>query len=264
MPNPPVPQELVERMIDLLRSDIGALQACCLVNKTWVSRSRYHLFYQVEILDDTQLHYWISTFPYPVSNVAGFVRHLHIARPRMLDVSEFSLEQFTDLEYFSLGDIPDPTTRLEVAAMANILLLPTPLRSIRLCLERIRAWDISSLFQRFHSLEDLSLLCHVICSQRGIEDTITLEASPKLRGELKIITKNDLTLFAALLESLPNGMHFTRASIAIPLEQPRTINTLLQPLAHTLTSLSIEISPRSEFNRRCGRNRYSRAFRFLP
>jgi len=243
--NARVPQELVEMMINHLRSDIGALKACCVVNKTWVARSRYHLFYQVEILDDTQLHSWASTFRYPANDVGGFVRRLHIAHPRMLeDVSEFSLEQFTNVEYFSLGDVPDPTARFQASGMINILPLPTTLRSIRLCLERIQARGISSLFQRFRNLEDLS----IVCPQRGIEDAITLESSPKLWGELKIVANNDLTCFATLLGNLPNGIRFTRANISIPLEQPQTINTLLQSLAHALTSLSIECSPRSESN----------------
>ena len=54
--HPRVLQELIEMMIDHLHFDMDPLEVCFLVNKTWVPRSRYHLFYKVDIVDDTQLH----------------------------------------------------------------------------------------------------------------------------------------------------------------------------------------------------------------
>jgi hypothetical protein len=46
---PPVPQELVDRIIDLLRSDKRALKSCGLVSTKWLSRSRRHLFWKAKL-----------------------------------------------------------------------------------------------------------------------------------------------------------------------------------------------------------------------
>jgi hypothetical protein len=39
-----VPQETLEAIIDELSEERVALKACCLVNRRWIRRSRYHLF----------------------------------------------------------------------------------------------------------------------------------------------------------------------------------------------------------------------------
>ena len=242
-PHPRVPQELVEKAIDHLHSVADALGACCLVNKTWVPGSRYHLFYKAGIVNDTQLYAWMNIFPYPASHVAESVRRLHITHPRMLgDVSKFSLKQFHNAGYSSLGDLPGSS--LGVPWMTNILLLPIFVRSVHLCLERICAWDISALFQRFRYLGNLSLFYHTICPQRRVDNMIALESSPKFRGELNCLTNNDLAFFTTLLGNLPNGVHFTRANASVPWEEPQFVNKLLRSLAHTLMSLNIETNSR--------------------
>jgi hypothetical protein len=162
------------------------------------------------------------------------------------DPSEFSLEQFLNLEHFSLGDMPWASDlKLEASRIANILLLPTSLRSVHLCLRYIYGRDISTLCDRFQALDDFSLICHVICPQQQIED-VALGSSPKFRGELKVFANADLTPFATLLQNLPNGIHFDRAVISVPWEQPPTINALLPAIAHTLTSLHVDVGFQGE------------------
>lgn len=144
--------------------------------------------------------------------------------------------------------------------MANILLLPISLRSFHLFLERICAWDISSLFQRFRNLSNLSLLYHAIYPQRRVEDTVALGSSPKFRGELNCLANNDLALFNTLLGNLPNGVHLTRANVSVSWEEPQFVNQLLRSLTHTLTSLNIETSSRGRFYGKRGSHCHSHAF----
>ena len=44
-----LPQELVDRIIDEIHDDQSALATCALVNKSWVDRSRHHLFHTLSL-----------------------------------------------------------------------------------------------------------------------------------------------------------------------------------------------------------------------
>ena len=186
---------------------------------------------------------------------SSFVRCISLT---LGDKSKFSLEQLHNVEHFSLGDLPESS--LKVSWMTNILLLPISLRSVRLYLECICAWDIPSLFHHFRDLGNLSLLYHTICPQRRAEDTIALESSLKFRGGLNCLTNNDLAFFTTLLGNLPNGVHFTRANASVPWEEPQFVNKLLRSLAHTLMSLNIETNSRGRFYGKLGSHCHSHTF----
>jgi hypothetical protein len=242
-----VPQELVDLIIDHLRADEDALKRCSLVTTAWVTRSRSHLFYKVEIRDDAQLDAWASLFPYPGASVAAdFVRRLHVDQPRLLeDTSKFSLEQFHNLDLFSLGSCllsKSIHTELHPPAMHNILLLPNSLRGFHLVLEHIYSWHISSLCQRFPDLDDLSVRGHTF-QHRHPNGSIS---SPKFRGELLVSLGRDSTVLLDLLATLQNGVRFSHMNLSLPGDTPWKISTWLLSVVDTLTSLHIDTTSRGE------------------
>lgn len=253
---PDLPQELVDLIIGKLHTDKTALKNCSLVASAWTARSHYHLFYEVEILNETQLDAWTSLFPYPgASVVADLVRRLHIDQPTMLeDIPKFSLEQFRNLVHFSLGSMPfhqRTGSELGASAMDNIRLLPTSLRGLHLGLERTCAWHITTLFGHFQDLDDLSVRSHSFEPRRQALNA-ALVSSPRFRGELRVAIGIDLFVLTDLLQSLPNGVRFTRANLFLPLPlgAPCKVGVWLQSVAETLTSLHIDVTVQSEC---CGR-----------
>ena len=65
-------------------------------------------FYEVKIVNDTQLGVWTSILSHPTSDAAGFLHLLYVSYPDIIvmvveGALEFSLEQFRDAEDFSLG-----------------------------------------------------------------------------------------------------------------------------------------------------------------
>ena len=78
MPNPQLPEELLDHIVDLLRDTKDALRNCCLASKSWVPRSRKLLFVQVAFFTQGSLESWKETFPDPSKSPAHFTNTLFI------------------------------------------------------------------------------------------------------------------------------------------------------------------------------------------
>jgi hypothetical protein len=50
MPNPHLPAELLDNIVDHLHDTEDALRSCCLVSKSWIPRTRRHLFARIDSL----------------------------------------------------------------------------------------------------------------------------------------------------------------------------------------------------------------------
>ena len=82
MSDPQCPPEILDYIIDFLSDEPQALKNCCLVAKSWVSRTRKHLFSEIEIASLTELKTWWKVFPDPGSS-PGYHAHslaLHSAK----------------------------------------------------------------------------------------------------------------------------------------------------------------------------------------
>jgi hypothetical protein len=73
-----LPPEISDHIVDLLRDEPETLKRCCLVSKSWVPRTRKHLFGKVECLSPTRLEAWKKTFPGPTNSPAHHTRYLNI------------------------------------------------------------------------------------------------------------------------------------------------------------------------------------------
>lgn len=76
--SPRLPPEISDRIIDLLRDETNALKRCCLVSKSWVSRTRKHLFDSVEFESSKDVKVWKETFPDPANSPARHTRSLSL------------------------------------------------------------------------------------------------------------------------------------------------------------------------------------------
>ena len=79
MPNPHLPPEISDFITDLLHDEPQTLRQCCLVSKSWVPRTRKHLFRQVRLDCSAHVDEWMKTFPDPANSPGYHTRSLSIA-----------------------------------------------------------------------------------------------------------------------------------------------------------------------------------------
>ena len=74
MSSPYLPPETLDYITDLLHDKPDALRKCCLVSKSWVPRTRKHLFINIKFLSAKDVQSWGEIFPDP-SNSPAYHTH---------------------------------------------------------------------------------------------------------------------------------------------------------------------------------------------
>ena len=75
MSNQHLPAELLDHIVDLLYDARNALKICCLVSKSWIPRTRKHIFTDVGFCTPSSLRSLRkSTFPHPSTSPARYTR----------------------------------------------------------------------------------------------------------------------------------------------------------------------------------------------
>jgi len=77
-PNPDLPPELLDHVVDFLRDSKHALRNCCLVSKSWVPRTRKHLFADISFHGRKTLESWRKTFLDPSTSPTCHTKTLSI------------------------------------------------------------------------------------------------------------------------------------------------------------------------------------------
>ncbi|KAF9789273.1 hypothetical protein BJ322DRAFT_1041709 [Thelephora terrestris] len=98
MPNTRLPQELTDYIIDFLHDELETLRQCCLVSRTWVSRTRKHLFRTIRFKSSADLNAWKKAFQNPLSSPTYHTRCLIVNRTR---VATAILEESGRVQSFS-------------------------------------------------------------------------------------------------------------------------------------------------------------------
>ena len=63
MPTPSFPPEILDCIVDFLHNEPETLKECCLVAKSWIPRTRKHLFADIQFRSSHHLKLWKKTFP---------------------------------------------------------------------------------------------------------------------------------------------------------------------------------------------------------
>ena len=86
--NPHLPQEIFDHIIDLLHNDSYALKHCCLVSKSWVPRTRKHLFADITFRRSSNIGLWKKTFPDVATFPGHHTQYLSVCCPRFVTASD--------------------------------------------------------------------------------------------------------------------------------------------------------------------------------
>jgi hypothetical protein len=88
MPNPHLPAETLDHVVDLLHDTRDALRNCCLVSKSWIPRTRKHLFADIRFRTVKSLQSWKETFPDHSASPARYTKILSIRCPHTVTAAD--------------------------------------------------------------------------------------------------------------------------------------------------------------------------------
>ena len=76
MSDPRLPPETLDYIVDFLHDQPKTLKQCCLVTKSWVPRTRMHLFREIVFKYTSDLEAWRDTSPDPANSPTHYTRCL--------------------------------------------------------------------------------------------------------------------------------------------------------------------------------------------
>jgi len=206
MSNPLLPSETIDHIVDMLHDTPKTLRNCSLVAKSWVPRTRMHLFADVKFSSPKALESWKKTFPDP-SNSPAF-------HTLTLSVNCYWTMEAADAEENGWIRAFSRVVRLELECYTPGVSLPlfhglSPvLKSLRLTYFRQDSY-IPDFFCSFPLLEDLNLISHAY-AEWDLPLTINPLTSPALTGTLQLSAFEGAETIVRQLLDLPNGAHFRK------------------------------------------------------
>ena len=87
MQNPYLPPEILDHVVDFLHDEPETLKGCCVVSKSWIPRTRRHLFADIKFHSAGDLVLWEKTFPDVANSPAYYTRTLLVDHGRLLQAS---------------------------------------------------------------------------------------------------------------------------------------------------------------------------------
>ena len=243
-----LPPEILDYIIDLLDDELETLEECCLVSKSWVPRTRKHLFAEVEFHSATDLELWKKTFPDQSSSPAYYTHTLLVSC--LEDVTVADAEQGGWIRSFSRVvelHVYDRTMGLNPLRVSLVPFhgFSPVLKYLLVASSTLSNSEIFALISSLPLLEDLTLLT----KRNNIDDdapnfnvppTVFQSTSPALAGTLDVIPQLPMGPTARWLLSLPNGLRFQTIKFSwIHQEDLQWVTALVVGCSHTLKSLTV-------------------------
>jgi len=156
-----LPCEVLDHIVDLLHDSKIPLRNCCLVSKSWVARTRTHLFAEVIFQTAGSLELWKKRFPDPSTSPARYTKALLIGDPKV--VTAVDVEANSWIGGFSrvvrLAMVGQGRYSLEWGATFTQFRGFSPfIKSLRVKHTAFPLLQLSDLIHSFPLLEDLSVI----------------------------------------------------------------------------------------------------------
>jgi hypothetical protein len=227
-----LPPEILDLIVDHLHDEPTALKACCVVSKSWIQRSRIHLFASVEFCPPAPpIELWKKAFLDLPNSPAHHARSLSIPDLSLVTASGVGaggwIRTFHNVVHLHLEGL---WTDRRVSFVPFHGFSPT-LRSLSL---RGISSEVSDLICSFPLLEDLALVSF------SLSDTWnTPSTSPKLTGSLSLRSIRGIHSAARRLLDLPNGLHFVKLTVMCHAGDVKPTTDLVSRCSDTLESLEV-------------------------
>jgi len=236
----PLPQETLDSIIDHLHNEPTVLKTCCVVSKSWVPRTRKHLFTHVTFnTSNFRMAQWKKTFPDPSNSPARYTRTLCVTNLKTLRAMDTDMGSWihafcnvVHLEFLYVCR----------AVLAQFCGLSPTVRSLRLTHSTAEVFD---LICSFPLLEDLALIN--LYSEGGAEVWKAPSTSPKLTGILELRSPVVTRPAVRRLLDLPGGLHFSGIDVMFFDDEAESVKELISGCSSTLEFLTTRCYPSCTF-----------------
>lgn len=239
MSNHCIPPEICDHIVDFLRDNPDTLKRCCLVSKSWVSRTRKHLFAAVKFNTPADLQAWRRTFQDPSNSPA---QHTHTLSIGFLEVIAEGgwVPSFSRVVRFKVFGNANLDLSMDLTPFRKFS--PT-LKSLHVTSFSIQPSQVIDLIYHLPLLEDLALFGY----DRGHDGSQTVgspSTSPVLTGTLNLRLVGGVARTVHQLLNLPNGLHLRKLELlsfgvgALPF-----VWKLVEACSETLEYLDVQYEP---------------------
>ena len=254
MSNPHLPPELLDHIVDLLHDAKHALMDCCLVSKSWIPRTRKHLFADIRFYLGKDLQSWKKTFPDPSTSPACYAETLRVGCCHIIAAADAepggwitSFSRVVNLELTNCKALPLRTRPYElVNSFVPFHRISPIIKSLRVDYISLLSSQTFNLIISFPLLQDLAVVIYaemVTHEGDGSDEPSTPvqpSSSPAFTGSLELSLMGGMKPIACRLLSLPGGLHFRKLILDWRhKEDPSLTAALVEECSHTLESLDI-------------------------
>jgi hypothetical protein len=252
MTDPHLPTELLDHIVDILHDTKDALRNCCLVSKSWIPRTRRHLFADVALSTTKHLESWKQTFPDPSTSPAHYTNTLSIdcscVTAADVEVGGWmrGFSRVVHLDVGTRGMVDDFDQ--SATPLVPFHGLSLTIKSLRVVVPYLPPLQIFNLIFSLPLLEDLALFTYNETSASnggGFEEhEMPIAAQPSIppmfTGSLKLYLRRGMKPIIRQLLSLSGGLHFWKLTWTWLYEEDFPLMmALVEGCSHTIESLDI-------------------------
>ena len=252
---PHLPPETLDYIVDLLHDEPETLERCCLVSKSWMPRTRKHLFADVKFRSTQDVDSWKTAFPDHSNSPAYHTHTLFVCWTRVEAdawagglIQTFSHVVRLRLTQATFGT-PSIVKQFSLAPFHN--LSPT-LKSLHVYFVSLPCTQLFDFVRSSPLLEDLALSGRDLSS--GNDDTprepqaIGPWPSPVFTESLDLDIMEGVGNIAHRLLDLPGGLHFRKLTFSWAHEEDlRWMIELVRKCSGTLECLDVKCHPPCTF-----------------
>ena len=238
----PLPPEILDLIVDNLHDKRTALLACCVVSKSWIPRTRRHIFAHVKFNRSRfPVESWTKVFPDPSNSPAHYTQSLtflnvQLVTPIGQDVVRW-VSAFHNVVRLRVGtrDL-DRDCQISFVPLRG---LSPAVRSLHLDSTYPQHSEVFGLLCSFPLLEDFTL--EAFRCWNGADEWETPLTSPTLSGSLELCSViGGIGLITRRLLDLPSGPNFTNIVLACVYEADFKATTdLVSGCSGTIESLDV-------------------------
>ena len=247
---PHLPPELLDHVVNLLRGKKRVLRNCCLVSKSWIPRTRKHLFATIRFETERDLVSWKNTFPDPSTSPACHTETLKIGCSHAVTAADADvggwIRGFSGVVDLEVGSQKTYADESEISLVPLYGFSPV-VKSLRADFIVLPPSQMFDLILSFPLLEDLTVdnayhaSAHDGVGSGGIPSPVRPSnlPVPMLTGSLEL-SRGGVRPMAPRLLSLPDGIHFRKLILMQFHNEDLPLTTgLVEACSHTLESLDI-------------------------
>jgi hypothetical protein len=248
MPNSRLPAEILDHIVDHLHDTRYTLRNCCLVSKSWIPRTRRHLFADIKFHLTEDLQLWKKAFPDPSTSPARYAKALLVRCPEAVAAADAEaggwVTAFSRVVHLEVDSWLLESTGS--APFAPFHRLSPVVNSLSVVLYTLESPQIFNLILSFPLLEDLTMNIRykaIIEDDDGPDWPLTSaqrSIPPMFTGSLKLSLMGGVKRVTHWLLSLPGGIHFRKFVRGWIYEEHLSFAmALVEECSHTLESLDI-------------------------